>query len=279
MCTEPPPSEKTLKDWMSFVKWHEKLPFDPTHELRFRGQADASWCLEPKLFREAKKLGCQDKPQLVLEAESHALGDFATRKHFFGEEYDETPYGGLALMQHYGVPTRLLDWSANAFKALYFAVDHLWEGKEGKDGALWVLDKTVVEQAMRRRYPRKAAQIGSHFGDLPRDRQWSVEPVFLLYRKTKFSQRVYDQEGWFSITKTFMENHDVVLRDLLPPKEFTGACWKLVIPAAQKPDFMRHLGEMRVNPESLFRCKDGIGRGVMDNLRLHLEGRRMVPRR
>ena len=51
------------------------------------------------------------------------------------------------LMQHYGVPTRLLDWTENPLIAIYFAV----EGhKADRDAAVWALDPTWLNRKLRR---------------------------------------------------------------------------------------------------------------------------------
>jgi hypothetical protein len=54
---------------------------------------------------------------------------------------DEDDYvGWLVLMQHHGMPTRLLDWSESALIGLYFAVT----GQEAEDGELWVMQPAAL---------------------------------------------------------------------------------------------------------------------------------------
>lgn len=48
-------------------------------------------------------------------------------------------------MQHYGVPTRLLDWTESPLVALYFSVN----SHEKKDGAVWILDPVKLNQATK----------------------------------------------------------------------------------------------------------------------------------
>jgi hypothetical protein len=52
----------------------------------------------------------------------------------------ESEWDEYFLMQHYGLPTRFLDWSESALVALYFAVGAEPRRHEPSDAAVWMLD-------------------------------------------------------------------------------------------------------------------------------------------
>lgn len=90
----------------------------------YRGQADSSWGLVPKVYRDNR---FQNEYALIQEFDRLRPDEFA------GLSYIEK----LIKMQHYGLPTRLLDFSENPLVALYFAcesVDHMT-----KDGIVYAL--------------------------------------------------------------------------------------------------------------------------------------------
>ena len=80
----------------------------------FRGQRDSSWPNVAGIFRPDLKE--------LLENEKTAVRDLiSVHPHEFAS--DETMFDKLVRMQHFGLPTRLLDVSRNALVALYFATD------------------------------------------------------------------------------------------------------------------------------------------------------------
>jgi hypothetical protein len=97
--------------------------------LWFRGQEEATWGLSPKLHRPEYKKA--DENEIRHEFQSRGLQLIQGRM-------PSTPYEWYFLMQHYEVPTRLLDWTDNPLMALFFSI---YEKKSSTtDAAVWVVD-------------------------------------------------------------------------------------------------------------------------------------------
>ncbi|WP_338952880.1 FRG domain-containing protein [Fusobacterium nucleatum] len=92
----------------------------------FRGQSEEFEFIIPSIFRDTKHI--ENEHELIKEAEISYPLEIQKMKYQFDK---------LALMQHYGLPTRILDITTNALVALYFAVS---ENKD-KDGVVYLFNK------------------------------------------------------------------------------------------------------------------------------------------
>lgn len=95
--------------------------------LWWRGQADSTWHLWPRLYWDSFNATEQEMTRRFIRG--------AAVRH--AKVPDNNDIGSwLFLMQHYRLPTRLLDWTESSLVATYFAVS---DKHYNKDGVIWGL--------------------------------------------------------------------------------------------------------------------------------------------
>lgn len=112
----------SVSDAISFVKEHATRIYDcNVHSISlYRGQANYNWQLTPNVYRNGQ---FKYESVYVKELERIRPSEFTNCDNF----------GKLVKMQHYGLPTRLLDVTLNPLVALYFACNNHFE----QDGAFY----------------------------------------------------------------------------------------------------------------------------------------------
>ncbi len=145
--------------------------------LVYRGQGDSNWNLEPTFYRQPKNTGILfNEKEVEYRKESEILIKFQEScdltgvqlpsdndrlrkdqkiviEHFFGKinnlngDWFSDSFFELAVFaQHYGVPTRLLDWTKNPFIASYFACSYALSTDYHVDKkiSIWILNSAEL---------------------------------------------------------------------------------------------------------------------------------------
>ncbi len=122
-----------LKDFLDHVLAKRQ---DPEDEWIFRGQREFEWGLIPRIDRtEFKNYRVLRVPLWRREKhERRLLIDFQKSARPYVAVDPMNWWEWLAIAQHHGLGTRLLDWTANPLAALFFAVE-VQESQE--DSAVW----------------------------------------------------------------------------------------------------------------------------------------------
>ena len=205
----------------------------------YRGCRNKAHGLKPSLFRHKTKSNIED----IISLESEITTRFVQRSLPFLQRSLTDDWDKLFLMQHYGVPTRLLDWSENPFVSIYFALVTASEPKT-TDACLWMCDPIAWNRAALAHISYKGGVLdqsntlmaayapGKPAGIIP------VTPV-MIYGSYN-SPRIVAQRGGFALFGQSMN----AMEDTFETDQFpAGVLKKVVIPHAK-------VGEIR---SSLFR--------------------------
>lgn len=237
----------------------------------FRGHNDASWPLVTSFERIA------DLYQHPLEArsatETKMLKHFKRRAHFYLDDppAPDDDLEWLAMIQHYGGPTRLLDFSRSFYVAAFFATE-----RAKNDAAVWAIKIDEDERSRDLKHYYDEVKKGK----IPKTRIVSrVEPE-------RMNQRLSVQQGFFlfphNISVPFVENLVGTLGISLkefdalskkPPvknaqqaKDLKLRVLKMILKPAIHPSILSDLKAMNVTHESLYPGLVGFAQSVYFHL-------------
>jgi hypothetical protein len=232
--------------------WNEELGLHRSN-FAFRGRPDAADSLETSLVR----LG-----GAPAKLEGHLLRNFRKYATLDAVPVDSV-WNWLALAQHHGLPTRLLDWTYSPYVALHFATTRRdWYDR---DGIVWMVDYVRVHDHAPRR-PRELlereganvfttemlAAIADDFGAFD-----ALGDEFVVFvEPPSFDARIVNQYALFSL----MSRADASLDEWLGRHPGLGR--RVVIPAELKWEVRDKLDQANVTERVLFPGLDGLSRWV-----------------
>lgn len=212
--------EVTIK---SFEELHRKLQdYKLSNAWLFRGQGDSTWGLVPKAGRN---------PYKEINDETYFKSWKRRAREYTNSDF-KNDWEWLALAQHHGLATRLLDWSINPLVACYFAVTSEME----KDGAIYAY-KDVEHLDLDKN------EIFGKYNDVGR-----VKP-------SAVTQRLSRQHGIFTI-------HWPRDLDMLNINKPNIILEKIVIPQKLKSDLQFDLSFYGINSMTIFPDLDGLSNHV-----------------
>jgi hypothetical protein len=229
----------------------------------FRGQPSAASRLLPTVGRRHRYAG--RSKFFSLEDESQLLYRF--RRRAYPHERRVLRAGeALFLARHYGLPTRLLDWTANALFGLYFACVE----KPRTNGALWAIrptkrDKPLDAFKLADKFSeKKLFSMYSPDGSLPRRGAKTTEIIKIIDPFFN-STRIIAQDGAFTFNSNPwrpLENYAGVLFEPQNLDVLELYCWS--IGGRHKPKLIAELSGLGITHRTVFPDLDGIARSIWE---------------
>jgi hypothetical protein len=171
-------------------------------ECYFRGHADEQWSLTPSLLRAAAS-----RTELK-EIEYDLFFEFRARaRELHGAMLSS--WDVLFAMQHFGVPTRLLDWTESFAAALYFALEG-WNDESTTRPCVWMLNPYRLNSWSREDDGGDLVSPRYLGWDPEEEEYWDYEDLLVDYRAMDFeapvaiypemkNDRLQAQRGSFTI--------------------------------------------------------------------------------
>ena len=221
--------------------------------LAYRGVARARHGLRSGLTR----IG--DDPGAI---EHHLLRNFIKYAEHRPDSRHDSVWHWMALAQHHGLPSRMLDWTYSPLVALHFVTELASAFDE--DGVVWCVDyhgaKRSLPPALRDVLDDEASDVftpellAEAVRSLDELRDVTTEPALLFLEPPSLDQRIVTQYALFSLlTHAEADMHDWVVRH-------SDLCTRVLIPAAIKWEIRDKLDQANVNERVLYPGLDGLCR-------------------
>jgi hypothetical protein len=217
----------------------------------YKGLGDARWDLRTTLIRLGGNFG---------ELERSLLRNF--RKYAMRSPVrHESEWGWLAVAQHHGLPTRLLDWTYSPYVALHFATDNLEQ--YDRDGVIWCVNYVEVHKMLpaklramlkRERSNAFTAEMleaaGLSLGGLEK---LSRKPYAMFFEPPSLDDRIVNQFALFSLMSSPEAQIDAWLEE-----QESDLVYRIVVPRKLKWEIRDKLDQANITERVLFPGLDGL---------------------
>ncbi|MCM8813171.1 MAG: FRG domain-containing protein [Candidatus Omnitrophica bacterium] len=251
-------SEIVVASWLELIEQLYIDSWQPAFErfrsnYAFRGLSDKKYVLASSLLR----LGGN-----YVDLEFHLLRNF--EKYARLEQSTRfSIWDWLAIAQHHGLPTRLLDWTFSPFVAMHFATSEVH--KFDSDGVVWCVDFGRLHKHLPQQFRDELSGEGSNVftvemlakispsrRSLQNFDRLSEVPFMLFFEPPSMDERIVNQ---FSL-------HSVISNPRISPDElfarYDDLYKKIIIPASLKWEVRDKLDQANINERVLFPGLDGL---------------------
>jgi len=223
----------------------------------YRGVDDGSFGLQTRIQRLGRK---------PVDLEANLIRNFQKYSpiNTLVDNYNNI-WNWIALGQHHGLPTRLLDWTFSPYVALHFATEDL--SKFDKDGAIWMVDFAAIQKyypdnlrarlAKDRIFSLTSNELNIEIGEsIEKINNYSKtnDDSMIFFEPPSIDDRIVNQYGLFS----FMLDPNSDKLKWLEDKE--DIFKKIIIPQKFKWEIRDKLDQANISERIIYPGLDGISK-------------------
>ena len=250
--------------FIDILKWEDIHSYQKKGWV-FRGQREPKWKLQSSLERACKTFKFPLKDADVIETQ--LLREFRRKYfHFAGHipEIDDT-LEWLSLMQHYGAPTRLLDFTYSIYVACYFAIEDA-----ENNSVVWAINGPWANKCSGAVFRKNSSQQKFLQTDITEKNAKDFNPTFMSSHPKIFAcpvnpfrlnERIIIQKGVFvapgNVKIPFEENLKAMPRWDKPQNIL-----KLIIKKEVREKALESLSNMNISRASLFPGLEGFAQSL-----------------
>jgi hypothetical protein len=215
----------------------EKLKPEHKPQIRiFRGQTK-DWKLLPRLFRHREDV----RIDVLRNLESWLLEQFRNSPYLL-PSLPEKEFDRISLAQHYGLDTRLLDWSRNPLMGLFFAVNC----RQPEAPTVYLYDATLeqINEATNLRHINSRPDF----------------PVTVIYEPIAHSQRVMAQAGMHTVHSLREER----IRPMEELADDSGRIVKIPVDPSQAGNIRSELRQMGIRSATVYGDLGAVCKELLD---------------
>jgi len=217
----------------------------------YRGHPNSHWKLLPGLARVPRSVVRRYRPPDINSLEQNLYYDFVAGGGDLVPQSNNS-WDNVFLMQHHGLPTRLLDWSESFSIALFFALK-----TTPTNPSVWLLNPYALNGSGFGNEITDAGELGGGYDEYFLTRSKVFPAAVAAIRPTKHARRLAQQQAMFTLHRNLSTSLD---------KLHPEALCKIEIPPSAVEGGRRFLRLAGMTEYALFPDLDGLARHLKTRL-------------